>query len=1509
MSGRGPKRGDELERALILRLLCDALIARNQPRPEPALHRIRTHAQEPVVGGSTVEADVLGETVDGAWRWHDAKLRSRTPQRDDLFTAIEQAFRAFERRRDLGRAHDDDRFVMVLKDEPPARAKWSGLAGDLALRGRLLHIDGNEETVDRFLRATSVRFVRLDGADVDDEMRRAGLLADGAPFARLREVVDVFAPSHSNFDWVTLERIEDKLESDGVLHSPTRLIHEAVRWLEDSDSRRASSTVDRLDGLDRSALKAKLHTAVATNHVLVLGDAGVGKSHLLRSFVDSLESGRALYVESALFATEEAATKLRFARDPRGARAVFDELVQKHGSDYVLVVDGFDEITTSERRKQVVEILRAARATSGLRVIVGSRSVVPELDSRLQQSVRLTVDELTTDEVRRVGASCAPRGLDVDHLDLRTLRLIANPLRLELFLAAFTGVPGSRSFPATTTALVGAFLREKLDVESRGANAREAAKRLAVCMRNGSTSVARANPGLAGIEDSDWQLLLGLGVLRPGLGRQFRHRVFHDYFTALTLLDEGFDALVSWLTSEPDALDRISVIRAIVGILRDQDREHGSSKGELASYVLRLLELPNLPASLRYAVTEALAIELDVDLADEVVAWMTKLPAEDRRRTLQALLKALSRLQEDNRSDPRAEAVLLRTAVASDIPPPWTEIADVAAGAVIGPRAGARRDLVRLHRSEVRRILVEPLSRAFERLTSELGGAAAAYVRVVRAMVGGVLCRCLASIQPAACVSWIEGLTDIDDALARRLYDAVPDLLELQPVVAVQAWRRSLGPLLADRSFYVLAEDEKLIGELVRAQPEAMTLAVLSLLVHGTERRLGARGRPHAIPDPLTTSGPVCIADGSSRLLRSYRSPGESDLDVFDATLRALKALAAESNEHPELLPALRAIELRGVTAYPRAKLLEWMTEAVRPSGGESPPPGSVPVALLRCSLHVLRRADWMIVRDLRRAADEALDALKGNQKFARCAARIERRWDAAGLERVPPIESSTTFHSGASGPPTIEVLFDHMDHAHGIDRRDPMRQQTLSERIALREAESRPMWRSRELAALRRLSVELSREDAQVHEALRRAIAWDVSRFAGLVVAAPKRGTPQLVELARDLLIRLASDPDPSHDAATPDGVRSFGQSVRARCAEGLLHLASQLSLTGDELTENERNAVRSLARDRVAPVRFAISAHAGMLLPKHSDLFWEVVLDRTEHESGAFGSAVLSGFFHAFAWTLWNDRPRTRDALRLMWRRRSEIPAAKVDEDPMQACANYLFGLAIRSGESQDTEFVLAEFVNGDTNALDRLCTSARDALESAVPPDDVAAIRARDEAFRLWTIALEEVARREHEEEPGSHGALHAAISDVALWIMRSQRMLEPKGNRPCESTSETDPVRAAPQSFWRAFFALGSLVHDVDVLDLRACRLILGAAKQCAKSTPEVALVLLRMLVSASKHDEIVHWIAVTVAESIADILRELLKIVPLQSEALPILGALRPLGAPPIDKLVEENLDA
>ncbi|MBK6939449.1 MAG: hypothetical protein IPH13_04455 [Planctomycetes bacterium] len=1505
MSGRGPKRGDELERALILRLLCDALIARNQPRPEPALHRIRTHAQEPVVGGSTVEADVLGETVDGAWRWHDAKLRSRTPQRDDLFTAIEQAFRAFERRRDLGRAQDDDRFVMVLKDEPPARAKWSGLAGDLALRGRLLHIDGNEETVDRFLRATSVRFVRLDGADVDNDMRRAGLLADGAPFARLREVVDVFAPSHSNFDWVTLDRIEDKLESDGVLHSPTRLIHEAVRWLEDSDSRRASSTADRLDGLERSALRAKLHTAVATNHVLVLGDAGVGKSHLLRSFVDSLESGRAIYVESALFATEEAATKLRFARDPRGARVVFEGLVQKHGSGYVLVVDGFDEVTTSERRKQVVEILRAARATSGLRVIVGSRSVVPELDSRLQQSVRLTVDELSTDEVRRVGKSCAPHGPDVDRLDPRTLKLIANPLRLELFLAAFTGAPGSKSFPATTTALVNAFLREKLEGEPRGARARDAAKRLAVCMRGGSTSVAGANQGLVGIGESDWQLLVGLGILRPGSSRQFRHRVFHDYFNALSLLDEEFEVFVSWLTREPDALDRVSVLRAIVGILRAQDRENGSSAGDLASYFQRLLELPNLPANLRYAVTEAVATEFDEDLANDVVAWITKLPADDRRRTLQTLLKALERLQDDTRSDPRAEAILLRAALASDIPPPWIEIAEVAARAVIEPRIGARRELVRSHRVEVRRILTEPLSRAFERLTGELGGPVAAFVRVVRAMLGGALCRCLASIQPAACVSWIEGLIDIDDVLARRLYDAVPDLLEPHSKFAVQVWRRSVDRLLANQSFYVLAEDEKLIGELVHAQPEAMTLAVLSLVAHGTERRLEARGRPRAIPDPLTTSKPVCIADGTSRIMRSYLSPDERELDAFDAMLRALRALPRESKgQHAELPAALRAIELRGVTAYPRAKLLEWMTESVRPSGAESPPSDSIPVALLRSSVRVLLRTSWVQVRDLRRAADEALDALKWNQTFARCASRIERRWDTAGLKRVAFREPTASAHAGASGPPPIELLLDHMDHAHGIDQRDPLRLRTLAARVALRNAESRPAWRSEELTALLTLSVELKCGEAQVHEALRRTIAWDVARFASLVVAAPTRGTPQLVDLARDLLVRLASDPDPSHDPVEPESVRSFGQSVRAHCAEGLLRLASHLTLNGDE-----RNAVRSLAGDRVAPVRFAISAHAGMLLSKHSDLFWDVVLERMEHESGAFGSGVLTGFFHAFAWTFWNDRARTRDALRLMWGRRSELPAAKAEDDPMQACSNDLFGLAIRSGERQDTEFVLTEFVNADNDALERLCTSARDALEPATPTADVAAIRARDEAFRLWTIALEEVARRGRGQEPGSRGTLHAAISDAALWIMRSRRTFESKANGTLESGCEPDPVRTAPQAFWNAFFALESLVHDQYGLDLRACRLVLGAAKQCAQATPEVAIVLLRMLVSASKRDEVAHWIANAVAESIADVLRELLQDVSHRPTALAILGALRPFGAPPIDKLVEENLDA
>lgn len=1505
MSGRGPKTGDELERALVLRLVADALITRRQPGSEPALKRLRTHSQEPVADGSTVEADVLGETTDGAWRWYEAKFCKRNLQPRVLIDAIVQGFQAFRQRRALGRAHVDDRFYLVLHDAPSTREKWSGLMTDAALRARLLQFDSDDEAADVFLHAASVRFVRLDGIDVDADVCRAGLMADGVALGLLREAIDSFAPSTSQFDWVTLDEIEAKLEHEGVLHSPPRLLREAVRWLEQSDSRATGTTANRLTGLDRSVLRDKLRDAVAANHVYVLGEAGVGKSHLLRSFVDHLEPGRAIYVESALFATEEAATKLRFARDPRGARAVFEELVQKHGSGYVLVVDGFDEITTSDRRNQVVEILKAARATTGLRVVVGSRSIPAGLESPLQKTAKFSVDELTIDEIRRVVASCAPRGLDVDDLDPRTLKLVANPLRLELFLAAFAGTPGSGILPATTTALVSAFLREKVDIEVRGADAQNAATRLAICMRDGSSSVAKANPGLKGIDESNWQLLLGLGVLLPGSERRFRHRVFHDYFTALSFLDEEFDAFATWLTREPDALDRVSVLRAYFGILRERERNEPSSKGDLASRFKRLHELREFPANLGYAVTEALAVELDVDLADEVVSWITQLPSDDRRRTLQALLKALERLQEDTRSDPRAEAILLRAALASDIPPPWIEIAEVAARAVTGPHAGgARRELVRSHREEVRRILAEPLSRAFERLTGELGGSAAAYVRVVRAMVGGILCRCLVSIQPGASVSWIESLTDIDDALARRLYDAVPDLLELQPVVAVQAWRRSVDRLLADQSFYVLAEDEKLIGELVRAQPQAMTLAVLSLVAHGTERRLDARGRPTAIPDPLTTTKPVCVGDGSSRLLRSYLSPDERDLDVFDATLRALKALAGAPQQHPELADAVRVIAARGVTAYPRTKLLKWLNEALGPSSVDRTTSARIPAPLLRSSLDVLRRVDWVRVRDLRQAAEKALDALKGHERFARCAARIERRWDTAGLDRAPPRESDASFHSGASGPPPIEVMLDHIDHAHGIDLHDPARRRTKFARQHLHETESRPSWGPEELDALRSLCDELWSADDVTNEAIRRTIAWDVARFAANVVVSPTRATPELVEFARATLVRLASDPDPTHDPATPDGVCSFGQSVRALCAEGLLRLASHSSLNGDE-----QNAVMCLARDPIAPVRFAITAHAESLLTHHRDLFWQVVLDRVEREFGAFGSAVLSGLLHAIHWTFWNDRPRTRDALRLMWRRRSELPAAKVDDDPIQACSNCLFGLAIHSGESQDTEFVLSEFVNGDSNALDRLCTSARNALESAAPPDDVAAIRTRDEAFRLWTIALEEVARRGREAAPDARRVLHAAICDVALWILRSQRKLQPTGERPPESASETDPLRDAPQTFWRAVVALESLARELDALNLRACRLILGAAKRCAGSIPEVALVLLRMITSASKHDEIADWIAVGVEESVADVLRGLLMDASVRRDALMILGVFRPFGARSIDKLVEENLDA
>jgi hypothetical protein len=417
------------------------------------------------------------------------------------------------------------------------------------------------------------------------------LVEEGRPASRARE-------------WRDRAAIRLALSREGVLLSPPHQYSGDIEKLRDLSSsnlgRLASEAVLPGPGelhIDRS-VRATLATDTSDTNVLIVGDAGAGKSAVAQEFV----AGRA---------SSQDAVALR-AADIVGANQLHLDaplasvLRAWTGSAGIVLIDGIDALRGSEDREflsgvvadlrgsrwQVVATVRTfdARNNHALREAFSGPpvSVDPgQVDIRLDGVRHLLVGDLTDTELDTVVGP--PLGPLLAQASPELQALLRNPFNLRL-AAQLGHEAASNDRPEllairSRIGLLNAYWDRR--VRNEDSTAREAllARLCRKMVSSRSLRVTEAEPVVRAGDSAAVQAMLSEGVLSadagvPGARRvlSFSHNILFDYATALHLLHDPVHP--SGLLNELDADPSLPLVaRPSFDVLADllwEDRDTGA---------------------------------------------------------------------------------------------------------------------------------------------------------------------------------------------------------------------------------------------------------------------------------------------------------------------------------------------------------------------------------------------------------------------------------------------------------------------------------------------------------------------------------------------------------------------------------------------------------------------------------------------------------------------------------------------------------------------------------------------------------------------------------------------------------------------------------------------------------------------------------------------------------------------------------------------------------------------
>lgn len=318
--------------------------------------------------------------------------------------------------------------------------------------------------------------------------------------------------------------------------------------------------------------------------VLLIGEAGVGKSHVLEEVTAECERRNWPWLPISLDAIAAATTSVQLGKQLELDWSPADVLAQLGGAHQVLVLDQLDAISAASGRQMdsydaIRELLADVAAHESVQVVIACRQFDYGSDDRLRSLMErthvlpVTIEPLAEPEVRRIVGEL---GFDASRVRDSQLPLLSSPLHLYLLSQARGETEAERLNFSTEDDLYGLFWdRKQRDTDrklGREANWIGVIGRLVEHMNRHRRLWAPVD-----ILDADAASVRAMAsehVLTISSKRiSFFHETFFDYCFARRFSAADSEGLVSFLLANDQELFRRAQVRAVLVHLSRSDRQ------------------------------------------------------------------------------------------------------------------------------------------------------------------------------------------------------------------------------------------------------------------------------------------------------------------------------------------------------------------------------------------------------------------------------------------------------------------------------------------------------------------------------------------------------------------------------------------------------------------------------------------------------------------------------------------------------------------------------------------------------------------------------------------------------------------------------------------------------------------------------------------------------------------------------------------------------------------------
>lgn len=1431
MSGKSPGIGDSFELACARRLIVDAIVDLHLGnKAQDRLLLIQRQAA--LEAARLTPADIIVTTEKGAQRWYSCK-KGLGPGTKPVVADLQAMLEDLSMRAGTHRQQDGDRYVFAIGRPVTADRAWTRWRKAIEERRYEDVVDGWLKKVSGERRDKQALARRLEiviwSSDSDDPRERLVALrlvdSDRDARALLQRIEEHLKPSPSGgFPPIHIDDLYSQLKDDGpIRHAMVQLRRDVQRFQQ---LHRPAPTACLRDDhpewrIHRPGLVEELTDLAAEGHLLVAGDAGVGKSALLGNWLERLDGqpgSKCCRIEADELAAADVAQHVFRPTSGKTPREML-EAWSAQGVAY-LVIDGLDEILTPSTRKLAKDLMNLARHSRGVRLVMACRTAdLAAWQGPLGQELRvLRVPPLNDDEVDQLAATL-PKDIatilrDPSRPRLRALARNLFLLRIIVEVALQPGGLERMCRSQSDTDVLCEFWDATLLARDRDQGTELDRGAMDLAARLATRTCDSLAPGQMDLASASARDLRSIGVFAADpTTLRFQSRILRDFATARSFWQDDPARGRAWLREHPEGA---LVLRHWLGIAAWYDAR-GHSESGLATTWKKLLQPNDLPDAMRCDAAEWLARDDDQALAARFVDWNEFLPIRARRLVQQRVLVATVERMKTVHANPDIGVALASAAAALDDEFLWFDCVEMLRTAIEMEGEDSARHaqavLAVIDRLANSRRLSE--SERERRLGRLLGAA-------IQALRGRA-----------------DDLERLVDSVSRGSSDLIPDVIDelpylatLQPDLATRAFTQCALRLMSDADhtgWHAYFEGTNVADKLLDRDPAGMTSAILHILARQAEHEDAQHGQgllrvaeameAHGLGSAAEivrespaasalsiTSGWSLMEDRSWSWAHRAIRHHSNVLHLLEDLKRAWKRWAREPASD-KLRLSLAALRSNARHALPAAAMLETTTE-ILDAGREARAGSGLPGSLLTYAVELLSAAEVAQMPSMVEAARGALlamcsiDACRAEGKRIAGQLMEDSAYDVVAVlrtcadptacvlgeeaaERSGYVGSARRNRGLSLDAPSVSDQVRHADEARGVNRSTSAYQATFEQRVWLRKHpgdctasvldelpgrlhDMHATWQKLVVAEDRPLRASIERDMAQVVDRL--AERW-----------AQTEGHPALRAWMRTFSADHSQSVDPQPDAQDVE-LSSVSSAVRACCARTLLWFAWH-----EGLTEPEAGVVERLAEDPAAAVRVEVARKVSHLHKNHRELMWSIAMGMAGREHGAQGAAVVNWLLAGI--NSWQPDADAASLLDLVWRRRHWLPTSR----PLERPGLHAIRIAARVWQQQHTavrRFLDRVLAEDDLDALGAVALGSVEALESALEADpaeaaSVAALeRAAAMASHCLHIAYQRLLDIDDPSRPGLEAIVQSVLSGVA-------RVVE----------DGSDALRRIPAELWR------------------------------------------------------------------------------------------------------------